>query len=152
MSTFANVPGHFGGRSATLRFQELAVFAAQALARMGGVGAAALPDAHRPPPAALDDNAAPPDGQAGPPLHGPDPVHYWPCERLNAFVLQMAAHGRCVNTDMMLGHRPYAQEQLAAARAIGNEELAALAAQLQAYFDAAAPQACAVAAVLEGAA
>ena len=152
MSTFANAPGHFGGRSATFHFQELAAFAARAVARVAGVGAAALPDVHEPSPATIGDGAPPPGGQAGPPLHGRDPIHYWPCELLNAFVLQMAAHGRCVNTDMMLGHRPYALEQLALARAAGNEELAALAAQLQAYFDAAAPQACAVAAALEGAA
>ena len=145
MSTFANAPGHFGGRSATLHLQELAASAAEALARMWDRSEAVLPDVHR--PAA----ATPCSAQSAPALDGPDPVHYWPCELLNAFVLQMAANGRCVNTDMMLGHRPYAQEQLAAARAVGNDELTALAAQLQAYFDAAAPQACAVVAALEGA-
>lgn len=61
---------------------------------------------------------------------------YWPCERLNAFILKMAAHGQCVNAAMMLGHRPYALEQLARARALGDPDLAGLAAPLQAYFDA----------------
>ncbi|EER58261.1 hypothetical protein AcdelDRAFT_4167 [Acidovorax delafieldii 2AN] len=61
---------------------------------------------------------------------------YWPCERLNAFILKMAAHGQCVNAAMMLGHRPYALEQLARARALGDPDLAGLAARLQAYFDA----------------
>lgn len=61
---------------------------------------------------------------------------YWPCERLNAFILQMAAHGRCVNAAMMLGHRPYARQQLAAAQQLQDDSLRDLAAQLQAYFDA----------------
>ncbi len=71
-------------------------------------------------------------------------AHYWPCELLNAFVLKMAATGHCVNTAMMLGHRPYALEQLAVARAIQDHSLNALALRLQAYFDVAAPQGCAV--------
>lgn len=61
---------------------------------------------------------------------------YWPCERLNAFILQMAAHGHCVSAAMMLGHRPYAVQQLAAAQQVPNDSLRALAAELQAYFDA----------------
>ncbi|MFY3383098.1 hypothetical protein [Paracidovorax sp. MALMAid1276] len=61
---------------------------------------------------------------------------YWPCERLNAFMLKMAAHGRCVNAAMMLGHRPYARLQLAAARQLPDDGLHALADELQAYFDA----------------
>ena len=56
----------------------------------------------------------------------------------------MAATGHCVNTAMMLGHRPYALEQLAVARAIQDHSLNALALRLQAYFDVAAPQGCAV--------
>ncbi|MBD9393211.1 hypothetical protein [Acidovorax sp. ACV01] len=71
-------------------------------------------------------------------------AHYWPCELLNAFILKMAATGHCVNTAMMLGHRPYALEQLAVARAVQDDSLNALALRLQAYFDAAAPQGCAV--------
>ncbi len=61
---------------------------------------------------------------------------YWPCERLNAFILQMAAHGHCVSAAMMLGHRPYAVQQLAAAQQVPDEALRSLAVELQAYFDA----------------
>lgn len=60
---------------------------------------------------------------------------YWPCERLNAFILQMAAQGHCVNAAMMLGHRPYAEQQLNKACAEGDASLRALAAELQAYFN-----------------
>jgi hypothetical protein len=63
-------------------------------------------------------------------------VTYWPCERLNAFILQMAAHGHCVSAAMMLGHRPYAVQQLAAAQQVPDEALRSLVAELQAYFDA----------------
>ena len=66
---------------------------------------------------------------------GGPPVTYWPCELLNAFVLKMAASGHCVNMSMMLGHRPYALEQLALARGAADGELHHLAAQLQAYFE-----------------
>lgn len=62
-------------------------------------------------------------------------VTYWPCERLNAFILQMAAHGHCVSAAMMLGHRPYAVQQLAAAQQVPDEALRSLAAELQAYFN-----------------
>ena len=60
-------------------------------------------------------------------------AHYWPCELLNAFVLKMAATGHCVNTAMMLGHRPYALEQLAVARAVQDHSLNALALRLHAH-------------------
>ena len=66
---------------------------------------------------------------------GGPPATYWPCELLNAFALKMAASGHCVNMSMMLGHRPYALEQLALARGAADEELHHLAAQLQAYFE-----------------
>ena len=69
---------------------------------------------------------------------GPVGAHssYWPCERLNAFILQMAAQGHCVNAAMMLGHRPYAEEQLAKALAVPDDGLRALAAELRTYFEA----------------
>lgn len=66
---------------------------------------------------------------------------YWPCERLNAFILQMAAHGHCVSAAMMLGHRPYAVEQLAVAQQVADDALRGLATELQAYFDAPADSA-----------
>jgi hypothetical protein len=68
--------------------------------------------------------------------HGGVHASYWPCERLNAFLLQMAAHGHCVNAAMMLGHRPYAEQQLAKALSLQDDGLRALAAELRAYFDA----------------
>ncbi|MFN4119341.1 hypothetical protein [Acidovorax sp.] len=61
---------------------------------------------------------------------------YWPCDKLNAFILRMAAHGQCVNADMMLGHRPYARERLAAAGQMDDDGLRELAQQLQHFFDA----------------
>jgi hypothetical protein len=74
---------------------------------------------------------------------------YWPCGLLNTFVLKMAAAGHCVNTDMMLGHRPYAHGRLAVARHSSDESLRALAERLQLYFDASAPECCHVAAALD---
>lgn len=115
------------------------------------MGALAGPLVARWSPAAEPAGAAPQHPEAAPavegvaapggPWDGADPAgtppcHYWPCERLDAFILQMAAHGHCVNAAMMLGHRPYAQMQLAKAQRVPDPALNALAAQLQAYFDA----------------
>jgi len=61
--------------------------------------------------------------------------HYWPCELLHAFTLQMAAHGHCVNADMMLGDRCYALDKLDLAHSSGDGELRELAVQLFAFFD-----------------
>lgn len=60
---------------------------------------------------------------------------YCPTGLLAGFALLMAGHGRCVNTDMMLGDREYALWQLACARATDDAELAGVAARLFAYFD-----------------
>lgn len=60
---------------------------------------------------------------------------YCPTGALASFALLMAGHGRCVNTDMMLGDREYAMWQLACARAMDDPELSALAGRLFAYFD-----------------
>ena len=65
---------------------------------------------------------------------GPAP-RYCPTELLAGFALLMAGHGRCVNTSMMLGDREYAMWQLACARAMGDQELAAVAGRLFGYFD-----------------
>ena len=59
---------------------------------------------------------------------------YCPARQLASFALLMAGHGRCVNTDMMLGDCEYAMAQLAAARATGDAELAAVANGLASYF------------------
>ena len=66
---------------------------------------------------------------------------YWPCELMNAFALKMAASGHCVNMSMMLGHRPYALDQLACARSVHDSDLQTLVAQLQPYFNAPAQDA-----------
>ena len=60
---------------------------------------------------------------------------YCPTELLARLALLMAAHGRCVNTDMMLGDCEYAAWQLSWAGAIDDPELAAIAQRLFAYFD-----------------
>lgn len=60
---------------------------------------------------------------------------YAPTGLLATFALLMAGHGRCVNTDMMLGDREYAMWQLACARATDDAELAGVAARLFVYFD-----------------
>ena len=64
-----------------------------------------------------------------------DAPRYCPIALLASFALLMAGHGRCVNTDMMLGDREYAMWQLACARASDDAELDAVAARLVAYFD-----------------
>jgi hypothetical protein len=64
------------------------------------------------------------------------PPRYCPTGLLAGFALLMAGHGRCVNTDMMLGDREYAMWQLACARAMdGDGELGAVATRLFSYFD-----------------
>src|SRR3954465_10706532 len=63
-----------------------------------------------------------------------DSPRYCPTRLLASFALLMAGHGRCVNTDMMLGDREYAMWQLACARALDDEELGPVVARLFAYF------------------
>ena len=91
---------------------------------------------HTPPSAVAAGPGADPSLQsrdAGQPLR--DTPRYCPTGPLASFALLMAGHGRCVNTDMMLGDREYAMWQLACARAMDDRELAALAGRLSAYFD-----------------
>jgi len=64
-----------------------------------------------------------------------DSPRYCPTRMLATFALLMAGHGRCVNTDMMLGDREYALWQLACARATDDGELASVVQRLSAYFD-----------------
>lgn len=64
-----------------------------------------------------------------------DADHYCPLAELASFALLMAGHGRCVNSDMMLGDRGYALRQLAGARALHDPELAQVVARLASYFD-----------------
>lgn len=91
------------------------------------------------PSAPLTLAQAPCPGLAAQASAGGPQASYWPCELLNAFVLKMAASGHCVNMSMMLGHRPYALEQLALARVAADRELHSLADHLQAYFDTPQP-------------
>ncbi len=76
------------------------------------------------------------------PFPGEPEIHYWPCEVLDAFLLQMAKRGHCVNTAMMLGHPPYAQEQLDIARLHHDAELDDLVTRLQGYFNGTSGAAC----------
>jgi hypothetical protein len=61
--------------------------------------------------------------------------HYWPCDMLRAFTLQMAASGQCINISMMLGSREYAIEKLNCAHSLGNDQLRELAVTMFSYFD-----------------
>ena len=65
----------------------------------------------------------------------PDLARYCPIRLLSAFALLMSGHGRCINTNMMLGDREYAMWQLARAHTLGDAELREVAARLFAYFD-----------------
>lgn len=67
--------------------------------------------------------------------------HYWPCDLLRAFTMQMATHGQCVNADMMMGDAHYAMEKLSQAHSSGDERLRDLAVQLFGFFDATSPDA-----------
>ena len=64
-----------------------------------------------------------------------NPCRYWPCDLLSAFMLEMAAHGHCVNESMMLGSRDYAIEKLNHAHTLGDDELRQLAVRMFSYFD-----------------
>lgn len=82
-----------------------------------------------------------PAGPGGSPLESSDDFQdlrrsrYCPTGLLASFALLMAGHGRCVNTDMMLGDREYAMWQLACGRAMDDDELSAVATRLFGYFD-----------------
>ncbi|MCG2591952.1 hypothetical protein LZ009_04080 [Ramlibacter sp. XY19] len=62
-------------------------------------------------------------------------ARYCPMELLACFALLMAGHGRCVNTDMMLGDGEYAMWQLSCAKAMDDAELGDVAMRLAGYFD-----------------
>jgi hypothetical protein len=61
---------------------------------------------------------------------------YWPADLLQAFTLQMAAHGFSVSSAMMLCDRRYAIDQLAQAHAMSDERLRELALSLFRHFEA----------------
>lgn len=90
--------------------------------------------AHAATEAGVASGASPPE--AGDELQDPARTpRYCPTELLASFALLMAGHGRCVNTDMMLGDREYAMWQLACARAMDDDELETVTTRLFAYFD-----------------
>ena len=65
---------------------------------------------------------------------------YWPAQSMDAFLLRMAAHGRCVSAAMMLGDRRYAVEQLERAWAVPQDaQLHTLADELAPYFAGRSP-------------
>ena len=64
-----------------------------------------------------------------------DASRYCPTELLGTFTLLMAAAGRCVSADMMLGDREYAMWQLARAHTMANDQLRTVAVRLFSYFD-----------------
>lgn len=64
-----------------------------------------------------------------------DGACYCPRRLLASFALLMAGHGRCVNTDMMLGDREYALWQLECARGMDDPEIKLLVVRLLAFFD-----------------
>ena len=60
---------------------------------------------------------------------------YCPTDLLAGFALLMAGHGRCVNTDMMLGDAEYAMWQLSNAKVMDDPELSEITMRLYGYFD-----------------
>lgn len=88
------------------------------------------------PQAAMSAGTGAPSLESGDDLQDvPGSPRYCPTRLLASFALLMAGHGRCVNTDMMLGDREYAMWQLACAHAMDDEELEAVVSRLFAYFD-----------------
>jgi hypothetical protein len=66
---------------------------------------------------------------------GAHTLHYWPCELLHAFTLEMAAHGVCVHESMMLGDAGYAHQKLDAALALHEPGLDRLVDCMLDYFE-----------------
>ena len=62
-------------------------------------------------------------------------LHYWPCELLHAFTLEMAAHGVCVHESMMLGDAGYARQKLDRALTLHEPGLNRLVDRMLDYFE-----------------
>jgi len=62
-------------------------------------------------------------------------LHYWPCELLHAFTLEMAARGICVHEAMMLGDADYAHQKLAQASALHDQVVDQLVLKMLNYFE-----------------
>lgn len=63
------------------------------------------------------------------------PLHYWPCELLHAFTLEMAARGVCVHESMMLGDAAYARQKLDRALTLHEPALNRLVDRMLDYFE-----------------
>ncbi len=61
-------------------------------------------------------------------------LHYWPCELLHAFTLEMAARGICVHEAMMLGDADYARQKLSQASALQDPTVDQLVLNMLDYF------------------
>ena len=61
-------------------------------------------------------------------------LHYWPCELLHAFTLEMAARGVCVHEAMMLGDARYARQKLSQASALQDPAVDRLVCNMSDYF------------------
>jgi hypothetical protein len=59
----------------------------------------------------------------------------WPYDALQGFMLRMERHGVPVSSRLMAGNRVYALQQLAQARALGDDQLADLAWALFRHFE-----------------
>ena len=62
-------------------------------------------------------------------------LHYWPCELLHAFTLELAARGICVHEAMMLGDANYAHQKLAQATALHDPTVDQLVLHMLDYFE-----------------
>jgi hypothetical protein len=62
-------------------------------------------------------------------------LHYWPCELLHAFTLELAARGICVHESMMLGDGEYAHQKLAQATALHDPTVDQLVLNMLDYFE-----------------
>jgi hypothetical protein len=62
-------------------------------------------------------------------------LHYWPCELLHAFTLEMAARGICVHEAMMLGDVDYAHQKLSQASALHDQVVDQLVLNMLNYFE-----------------
>ena len=62
-------------------------------------------------------------------------LHYWPCELLHAFTLELAARGICVHEAMMLGDANYAHQKLAQATALHDPTVDQLVLNMLDYFE-----------------
>jgi hypothetical protein len=61
--------------------------------------------------------------------------HYWPCELLHAFTLELAARGICVHEAMMLGDADYARQKMSQAIALRDPAVDQLVLNMLDYFE-----------------